>query len=42
MQGTIRENIDPSGSHSDNEILKVLEEVQLKYYIDSLPERLDT
>ena len=41
FEGTIRENIDPTGAHQDAEIWVALEQSHLKQFIESLPERLD-
>jgi ABC-type multidrug transport system fused ATPase/permease subunit len=39
--GTIRYNVDPFGDHSDDEIWRALELIQLKPYVESLPGQLD-
>ncbi|TCD67602.1 hypothetical protein EIP91_012232 [Steccherinum ochraceum] len=41
FEGTIRENIDPTGAHQDAEIWVALEQSHLKQFIESLPEGLD-
>ncbi|XP_076159035.1 ATP-binding cassette sub-family C member 4 [Alosa pseudoharengus] len=40
--GTMRKNLDPFSQHSDEELWKALEEVQLKSVVDELPARLET
>lgn len=42
MASTIRENLDPFLIYSDNEIWNVLEDLQLKKYIESLDDKLMT
>ncbi|KAG6908348.1 hypothetical protein DXG01_005166 [Tephrocybe rancida] len=39
--GTLRENIDPVGEHSDADIWIALSQAHLKEYIDTLPQGLD-
>ncbi|PPQ65474.1 hypothetical protein CVT26_000114 [Gymnopilus dilepis] len=41
FEGSLRENIDPVGDHSDADIWTALEQAHLKDYIESLPEKLD-
>ncbi|KAE8615916.1 hypothetical protein XENTR_v10008663 [Xenopus tropicalis] len=41
FSGTIRKNLDPYGKWSDEELLKVTEEVGLKSIIDQFPGQLD-
>lgn len=41
FEGTMRENIDPVGIHSDADIWVALDQSRLKEYVESLPERLD-
>ncbi|KAH8093747.1 metal resistance protein YCF1 [Cristinia sonorae] len=41
FEGSIRENIDPTGSHEDAEIWVALEQSHLKQFIESLPGGLD-
>ena len=41
FQGTIRDNVDPTGAHEDAEIWRALEQSHLKEYISSLPGTLD-
>ncbi|KAF8159727.1 multidrug resistance-associated ABC transporter [Crassisporium funariophilum] len=41
FEGTLRENIDPVGEHSDADIWVALEQAHLKEYTESLSERLD-
>jgi len=38
----VRRNLDPFGNFNDMELWKVLEEVNLKNYIDGLEKKLDT
>lgn len=40
--GTMRKNLDPFDEHSDEELWKALEEVQLKEAIEDLPGKMDT
>lgn len=40
--GTMRKNLDPFNEHSDEELWKALEEVQLKEAIEDLPGKMDT
>ncbi|XP_070656012.1 ATP-binding cassette sub-family C member 4-like isoform X2 [Bos indicus] len=40
--GTMRENLDPFNEHTDNELWNALEEVQLKEFIESLPDKMNT
>ena len=42
LQGKIRENIDPFGESTDEQIWKVLKEVALFDYIDKMVDKLDT
>uniref|UniRef100_A0A8H8CHK1 Metal resistance protein YCF1 n=1 Tax=Psilocybe cubensis TaxID=181762 RepID=A0A8H8CHK1_PSICU len=41
FEGTLRDNIDPIGAHSDAEIWIALEQAHLKDYVETLPEKLD-
>lgn len=41
FEGTVRENIDPTGVHQDADIWTALEQTHLKEFVDSLPEGLD-
>lgn len=41
FEGTIRENIDPTGAYQDADIWVALEHVHLKQYVDSLEGGLD-
>ncbi|KAG5642913.1 hypothetical protein DXG03_001884 [Asterophora parasitica] len=41
FEGTLRENIDPVGEHSDADIWIALSQAHLKEYVDTLPEGLD-
>ncbi|KIJ59434.1 hypothetical protein HYDPIDRAFT_118534 [Hydnomerulius pinastri MD-312] len=41
FEGTLRENIDPVGEHSDADIWRALEHAHLKAYVENLPEGLD-
>ncbi|KAG6828729.1 hypothetical protein H0H92_006917 [Tricholoma furcatifolium] len=41
FEGTLRENIDPVGEHSDADIWVALSQSHLKEYVDTLPEGLD-
>lgn len=40
--GTIRRNLDPFSKYSDHQLYEALQEVNLKTYIDSLENKLDT
>ncbi|ELR50615.1 hypothetical protein M91_17801 [Bos mutus] len=40
--GTMRKNLDPFNDHTDVELWNVLEEVQLKDTIESLPDKMNT
>ena len=40
FSGTLRENLDPFGQHSDVEVWKALELANLKMYIYNLPQGL--
>ena len=42
LQGTIRENLDPFYEKNDDQVRKVLEEIQLAEYVDSLQRGLNT
>ena len=42
IQGTIRENLDPFGELSDQEVADVIAEVNLQEKIDSLPLKINT
>lgn len=39
--GTIRDNLDPFRNHTDSEIWRAIETVQLKSAIEKLPEKLE-
>ncbi|KAK0457645.1 P-loop containing nucleoside triphosphate hydrolase protein [Desarmillaria tabescens] len=41
FEGTLRENIDPVGEHTDADIWVALGQAHLKAYVESLPEGLD-
>lgn len=41
FEGTMRENIDPTGVSEDSQIWEALEQSHLKDYVQSLPEGLD-
>ncbi|KJA15567.1 hypothetical protein HYPSUDRAFT_48272 [Hypholoma sublateritium FD-334 SS-4] len=41
FEGTLRENIDPIGEHSDISIWIALQQAHLKEYVESLPGKLD-
>ncbi|TFY68212.1 hypothetical protein EVJ58_g1149 [Rhodofomes roseus] len=41
FEGTIRQNIDPTGAHQDADIWVALEQVSLKAFVESFPEGLD-
>jgi ATP-binding cassette subfamily C (CFTR/MRP) protein 1 len=41
FEGTMRENIDPTGVSEDSEIWMALEQAHLKDYVQELPEGLD-
>ncbi|KAI0725334.1 metal resistance protein YCF1 [Fomitopsis betulina] len=41
FEGTIRQNIDPTGEHQDADIWTALEQVNLKGFVESFPEGLD-
>jgi len=41
FEGTLRENIDPVGEHSDVDIWNALDQAHLKNYVESLPEKLE-
>ncbi|KAH9924719.1 metal resistance protein YCF1 [Fomitopsis serialis] len=41
FEGTIRQNIDPTGEHQDADIWVALEQVNLKAFVESFPEGLD-
>lgn len=41
FEGSVRENIDPTGAHQDAEIWVALEHSHLKQFVESLPEGLD-
>ncbi|KAH9946530.1 metal resistance protein YCF1 [Amylocystis lapponica] len=41
FEGTIRDNIDPTGAYQDAEIWVALSQTRMKAYVDSLPEGLD-
>ncbi|KAG6889968.1 hypothetical protein C0992_003448 [Termitomyces sp. T32_za158] len=41
FEGTLRENIDPVGEHSDADIWRALGQAHLKDYVDTLPQGLD-
>uniref|UniRef100_A0A8C1QRG0 Multidrug resistance-associated protein 4 n=1 Tax=Cyprinus carpio TaxID=7962 RepID=A0A8C1QRG0_CYPCA len=40
--GTMRKNLDPFSQHSDHDLWKALEEVQLKAAVEELPNKLET
>lgn len=40
--GTMRKNLDPFNQHSDHDLWKALEEVQLKAAVEELPGKLET
>ncbi|KAF9054330.1 multidrug resistance-associated ABC transporter [Panaeolus papilionaceus] len=42
FEGTLRENIDPVGEYSDNDIWVALDQVHLKSYVEELEGKLDT
>lgn len=42
MGSSIRENLDPFGKYSDDEIWSVLDEIQMKNYVENLKEGLKT
>jgi len=42
FEGTLRENIDPVGEHSDADIWVALDQAHLKNYVEMLPGKLDT
>ncbi|KAF3857403.1 hypothetical protein F7725_009262 [Dissostichus mawsoni] len=39
---TVRKNLDPFGQHSDEDLWRALEEVQLKSVVEELPRKLET
>ncbi|KAG6899872.1 hypothetical protein C0993_005842 [Termitomyces sp. T159_Od127] len=41
FEGTLRENIDPVGEHTDADIWNALSQAHLKDYVDTLPQGLD-
>ncbi|KZT65750.1 multidrug resistance-associated ABC transporter [Daedalea quercina L-15889] len=41
FEGSIRQNIDPTGAHEDADIWVALEQVNLKAFVESFPEGLD-
>ncbi|KAH8832587.1 P-loop containing nucleoside triphosphate hydrolase protein [Flagelloscypha sp. PMI_526] len=41
FEGTLRDNIDPVGTYSDDKIWIALEQAHLREYVESLPEKLD-
>ncbi|PCH44281.1 multidrug resistance-associated ABC transporter [Wolfiporia cocos MD-104 SS10] len=41
FEGTIRDNIDPTGEHQDAEIWVALSQAHLKAFVESMPEGLD-
>lgn len=41
FSGTLRYNLDPTGKHTDGELLESLEAVQMREYVDSQPAKLD-
>lgn len=41
FEGTMRENIDPTGVYGDGDIWTALEQAHLKDFVRSLPEGLD-
>ncbi|KAH0582641.1 hypothetical protein H2248_010564 [Termitomyces sp. 'cryptogamus'] len=41
FEGTLRENIDPVGEHTDADIWTALSQAHLKDYVDTLPQGLD-
>lgn len=41
FEGTIRQNIDPTGEHQDADIWVALQQVNLKGFVESFPEGLD-
>ena len=41
FEGTVRENIDPVGEHSDADIWVALEQAHLKEFVEGLPGALD-
>ncbi|RWS30508.1 multidrug resistance-associated protein 5-like isoform X4, partial [Leptotrombidium deliense] len=42
FQGTVRFNLDPFSQYSDEQLIKVIEQVMLKDKLNSLPQGLDT
>ncbi|XP_074483833.1 ATP-binding cassette sub-family C member 4-like [Sebastes fasciatus] len=40
--GSMRKNLDPFSQHSDEDLWKALEEVQLKFVVEELPGKLET
>ena len=42
MASTIRENLDPFDKYEDQQLWDVLEELQMKEYVESLKDGLDT
>ena len=41
FKGTVRNNIDPLGSASDEELWQTLEDANLKQVVDEFPKKLD-
>jgi len=42
FSGSLRKNLDPFNEHSDEDLWHVLEEVQLKKLVESLPDKMET
>lgn len=42
LTGTVKENLDPNKVHSDEQVLKILKEVELDQYVLNLKEGLHT
>ncbi|EPQ56430.1 multidrug resistance-associated ABC transporter [Gloeophyllum trabeum ATCC 11539] len=42
FEGTMRENIDPTGAHQDADIWVALTQTHLREYVESLPDKLDS
>lgn len=41
FSGTLKDNLDPHGYHSDDKIYDALQHAHLKPFVESLPDKLD-